>query len=67
MTNESKRRGRLAGTRNKRTEALMALAEEGETPCDFALRIMRDDGQPPDIRMNAAKIAAPYVYPKPKP
>lgn len=45
----------------------MALAEEGETPCGFALRIMRDDGQPPDIRMNAAKIAAPYVHPKPQP
>lgn len=67
MTSGSNYRGRLAGSRNKRTEALMALAEGGETPCAFALRIMRDDGQPPDVRMNAAKIAAPYVHPKPQP
>lgn len=64
---DGKRGGRIPGSRNKRTEALMALAEEGETPCGFALRLMRDDEQPADIRMHAAKIAAPYVHPKPQP
>lgn len=64
---EGKRGGRTAGTRNKRTDALLALAEEGETPCGFALRVMRDDTQPPDIRMHAAKLAAPFVHPKPQP
>lgn len=64
---ESKRGGRTQGTRNKRTEALLALAECGETPCAFALRIMRDDGQSPDVRMYAAKLAAPYIHPRPQP
>jgi hypothetical protein len=59
--------GREAGTRNRRTEALLALAEAGETPCGFALRIMRDEEKPDDIRMYAARLAAPYVHPKPQP
>ena len=59
--------GREAGSRNKRTLALMALAEDGETPCAFALRIMRDDSKPEDIRIHAARLAAPYVHPKPQP
>lgn len=45
----------------------MAVAQDGETPCAFALRLMRDEDQPSDIRMHAAKIAAPYVHPKPQP
>jgi hypothetical protein len=60
-------KGRTAGSRNRRTEALLALAEDGETPCAFAIRIMRDEGQPTDVRMNAAKLAAPYIHPKPFP
>ena len=60
-------KGREAGSRNKRTVALMALAEEGETPCAFALRVMRDDTQLPDVRMHAARLAAPFVHPKPQP
>jgi hypothetical protein len=59
--------GREAGTRNRRTEALLVLAEAGETPCGFALRIMRDADKPDDIRMHAARLAAPYVHPKPQP
>ena len=59
--------GREAGSRNKRTLALMALAEEGETPGAFALRIMRDDSKPDDIRMHAARLAAPLCHPKPQP
>jgi hypothetical protein len=60
-------KGREAGSRNKRTLALMELAEEGETPCAFALRIMRDAEKPDDIRMHAARLAAPYIHPKPQP
>lgn len=63
----SKRGGRAPGQRNKRTEALMALAQDGETPCGYALRIMRDEEQPPEIRMHAARLAAPFVHPKPQP
>ena len=60
-------KGREAGSRNKRTVALLELAVEGETPCAFALRIMRDDTQLPDVRMHAARLAAPFVHPKPQP
>lgn len=57
----------MAGCRNKRTAALMELAEAGETPCAFALRIFRDETQPIPLRMDAARMAAPYVHPKPQP
>ena len=60
-------KGRVPGARNKRTVALLELAEDGETPCAFALRIMRDDTQLPDLRMHAARLAAPFVHPKPQP
>lgn len=63
----SKRGGRVPGARNRRTAELMALAEAGETPCAYALRIMRDDAQPAEVRMNAARLAAPFVHPKPQP
>lgn len=67
MTAGNAGKGRAAGSRNKRTEALLSLVEDGETPCAYALRIMRDDEQPPDLRMHAAKLAAPYIHPKPQP
>jgi len=67
MTAGNAGKGRLAGSRNKRTEALLELAEGGETPCAFALRIMRDQEQPTDLRINAAKLAAPYIHPRPQP
>lgn len=66
-TTESNYKGRLPGSRNRRTVALLELAEGGETPCAFALRIMRDDTQLPVLRMHAARLAAPYVHPKPQP
>lgn len=67
MTAGNAGKGRAVGSRNKRTEVLLELAETGETPCAFALRIMRDEEQPPDIRMHAAKLAAPYIHPRPQP
>lgn len=60
-------KGREAGSRNRRTLALLELAEQGETPCAFALRIMRDESEPHPFRMEAARIAAPYVHSKPQP
>jgi hypothetical protein len=59
-------KGREPGSRNRRTQALLELAEAGETPCAFALRLMRDDTTPPDLKMQAAKLAAPYVHPRPQ-
>ena len=60
-------KGREAGSRNKRTVALMALAEEGETPGAFALRVMKDETKTDELRMHAARLAAPLVHPKPQP
>lgn len=59
--------GREVGTRNKRTQALLDLAEAGETPCGFALRVMRDQTKDEALRMQAAKLAAPYIHPRPNP
>lgn len=61
------RGGRAPGQRNRRTLALMELAAEGETPCAYALRVMRDNDQPPEMRMHAAKLAAPFIHPRPQP
>jgi hypothetical protein len=60
-------KGRVAGSRNKRTLAILDLMEEGETPCAFALRIMRDESQDADLRLHAAKLAAPYIHARPQP
>lgn len=46
---------------------MIELAEAGETPVAFGLRIMRDETLPPELRMHAAKLAAPYIHPKPQP
>ena len=60
-------KGRAAGTKNRRTQALLDLAEDGEAPVAYALRVMRDDDQPADLRMHAAKLAAPFIHPRPLP
>ena len=52
--------GRPKGSLNKRTSALMELVEAGESPAAFGLRIMRDETQPLDVRLNAARLIAPY-------
>jgi hypothetical protein len=64
---DSMRGGRITGSRNKRTQALLALAEAGETPCAFALRIMWDEATPIELKVQAAKLAAPYIHPRPQP
>ncbi len=59
-------KGRRPGSRNRLTLATMELMEEGETPCAFALRIMRDNTKSDDFRLQAARIAAPYLHPRPQ-
>ena len=57
--------GRPKGARDKlEREASEAAALEGVMPKDFLLGIVRDKEQPLDIRMEAAKAAAPYYHPK---
>lgn len=59
--------GRKKGTPNKAISKLPyipALADKGEAPRDFLLRVMRDEQQPMEMRVTAAKAAAPYCHPQ---
>ena len=57
--------GRKAGTPNKASAERQAeVAASGLTPLDYMLSIMRDEDKVFDVRLDAAKAAAPYVHPK---
>ena len=57
--------GRKKGSKNvKSAEIARRCAEEGITPLEYMLNIMRDPTQEFDTRMDAAKSAAPYIHPK---
>jgi len=57
--------GRKPGVRNKKTAALLDRVQaEGQTPLEFLLDQMRNINNPRDIRIDAAKAAAPYVHAK---
>ena len=57
--------GRPKGGRNKRTAEMIAKAEAGGLmPLDYMLGVMRDEANAPAARLDAAKSAAPYIYPK---
>jgi hypothetical protein len=60
-------KGRPTGSRNKLTAETLALVADGKTPVAFALGIMNDDSRGMDLRLNAARIAAPYLHSKPQP
>jgi hypothetical protein len=65
MAKGAKTGGRRKGTPNKATAAKAAeIAESGVTPLDFMLTVMRDAEKEFDVRLDAAKSAAPYVHPK---
>lgn len=57
--------GRKKGSRNKgltETKVALAVAETGETPLDYLLRIMRDPDAGKEWRFEAAVKAAKYVH-----
>jgi len=57
--------GRKAGTKNIKTKVIAErCAEEGITPLEYMLNVMRDPTQEFDTRMDAAKSCAPYMHPK---
>ena len=60
-------KGRPPGSRNKLTLETLALVANGKTPVAFALEIMKDESKTMDLRLNAARIAAPYLHSKPQP
>lgn len=57
--------GRPTGAANKRTREIAdKAADEGITPLEFMLQVLRDEEQGMDNRMWAAEKAAPYVHAK---
>lgn len=65
MAKGAKTGGRKKGTPNRATAAKAAeLAASGVLPLDFMLDVMRDPAKDFDVRLDAAKSAAPYVHPK---
>ena len=57
--------GRKRGTPNRATAARQKAVEaSGLTPLEHLLAVMRDECQPVEVRLNAAKAAAPFVHPK---
>jgi hypothetical protein len=60
-------KGRALGSRNKLTLETLALVADGKTPVAYALGIMNDETKPQELRLNAARIAAPYLHSKPQP
>jgi hypothetical protein len=65
MTIGRKTGGRKKGTPNKATAAkAVAIAASGLAPLDHLLSIMRNESLDQNIRLDAAKAAAPYVHPR---
>jgi hypothetical protein len=65
MATGRKTGGRAKGTPNRATAAKVAeIAASGLPPLDYLLSVMRDEENPPQLRLDAAKAAAPYVHPR---
>ena len=47
-----------------RREDLARLIEKEQTPLQFLLKAMNNEKMPFDVRLEAAKSAAPYVHPR---
>jgi hypothetical protein len=43
---------------------LEAAESDGELPVPFLLRVMRDRRNPLELRIHAARFAAPYLHPR---
>ncbi len=57
--------GRRKGTPNKANAAREEeIRASGITPLDYLLTVLRDADKPEQVRIDAAKAAAPYVHPK---
>jgi len=57
--------GRKVGSATKRTREIADRAvEEGVTPLEYMLKVMRDERNDPRERLSAAVSAAPFVHAK---
>ena len=63
-----KKMARTKGALNKRTRVAMhdaksgKLLHGGESPVQFLLRVMKDAKRPIELRVDAAKAAAPFLH-----
>lgn len=65
MARGRKTGGRTKGTPNKKTTKLAEeVKRKGVTPLEYMLEVLRNEENPADVRMDAAKSAAPYVHSK---
>jgi len=60
-------KGRPKGSRNKLTQATLAVLGEGESPLEVLVKASRDVTNDLAVRLNAARWAAPYLHPRPFP
>lgn len=57
--------GRQKGSKNlKQKEVREKIVASGLTPLEYMMKILRDSKQTLEVRLEAAKSAAPYVHPK---
>lgn len=55
--------GRKPGSHSKATkEQAEAIESSGLTPLDYLVSVYRDADKPENVRIDAAKAAAPYVH-----
>ena len=55
--------GRKPGSHNKATdEQASAIESSGLTPLDYLVSVYRDESKSENVRIDAAKAAAPYVH-----
>jgi len=56
------KRGRPAGSINKRNTGVILAQRKGISPVEFLLNVMDDVSNELHVRMDAAKSAAPYCH-----
>lgn len=57
--------GRKPGAINRKTQEIALRAcDEGLTPVEYLLAVMRDESNEQAVRIDAAKAAAPYCHPR---
>ena len=57
--------GRKKGSATTKTREIADRAmEQGITPLEYMLQVLRDEFQPPHMRLDAAKAAAQYIHPR---
>lgn len=57
-------KGSVARHRKLANEATIKAVGDGMTPLEYLLGIMRNEQEPVERRLDAAKAAAPYVHPR---